>query len=447
MTRTSWARNASRHKAPACTHITMEQIPRSYIGGDACPSCGNCRTLGFLYVCRQERDIAYLENLSAQKKDVEYLKKSDLRRELEHIGLSESVIATAEQGFYTDEQLEKLKAGKSKLNQIIADTLQAARIRNVIAACKAHGQPNTDGSVDSTLQVQQEPVPSCQLLACHHCRPYFRDRIFMSFDAVFEEKIRPIQPTEADYLPVKSAQIMRDINSRPIAAPSSIKLEDLTPSTLLSASGFSDVSPSTPSQSSTLTYKTTQSEIDSLNTTRRRRRRFYTMGHRSSGEISRDLTHQMTLFSRQGLKDAFKGVFRAAERESSSSGSNITLPMPRTAAARGYGGAASMGEFDLGALHRVKRQKERCDLRHASSHGTCSTTCEVANGGLRRQRSSRTDGESDSSGSRVSVYSCASEGSEVEVEGGVALTEEAVERHTPDIISDPLALEDIMTQA
>jgi hypothetical protein len=45
------------------------------------------------------------------------------------------------------------------------------------------------------------------------------------------------------------------------------------------------------------------------------------------------------------------------------------------------------------------------------------------------------DGETDSN---FTVYSFASEGSEVEVKGGVALTEEAVETHIPDILTADL---------
>lgn len=194
------------------------------------------------------------------------------------------------------------------------------------------------------------------------------------------------------------------------------------------------------------TYKTTQSEIDTLNTTRRHRRRFYKMGYRSSGELSRDLSRQLPLFSRQGLKEAFKGVFRTGARDSSSSGSNITLPMPHTAAARDSGDVSAVGEFDMGALRRVKRQKDRFDLRQELRNWDRRCVRDDSHCAMRRRTPSSGDGESDSSSSLISVYSFASEGGELEVDGGVALTEEAVETHTPDIVSEPVALESIMTQ-
>ena len=249
----------------------------------------------------------------------------------------------------------------------------------------------------------------------------------MSFEAVFNDEIRPIESDEADYLSIKSARVMQGIGLRPMTIQSSPKVDEASPSTVLSTSGFSNESSPAPSQSSMFTYQTTQSEIDSLGKTRRHRRRFYKIGRRSSDEISREMFNQLSVFSRHGLKEVFKGIFRTSDRDSSSSGSNITLPMPYTATARDADDVAPVGEFDIGALHRVRRHKERYDLRHASEHGSRSTGCEHENASLNQQCSTAdTDGDSESSGSIISVDSYTSEGSEVEVEGGVALTEEAV---------------------
>ncbi|KAL1596381.1 hypothetical protein SLS60_009027 [Paraconiothyrium brasiliense] len=435
-------RNIPKRKAPACTHVNMERIPLNISESFSCPSCFDYRPLGFLYICRQERDMAYLEHLAADEPDANYSAKSALRREMEHIGLSESVIVTAEQGLYTPQQLERLKVKKAELNGVIAGAHQAARIRDAIVhvSVDALEPPNNDGALNSLPQVV-EASSTCQVIACHACRPYYKDRIPMSFDAVFKNEIRPLEPAEANFLPVRSAQIMKNISCRQVPSPLCISPDENKPSTLLVSPGFSDDSPSTPSQTSVYTYKTTQSEIDTLNTTRRHRRRFYKMGRRSSIDIGRDLSRELPLFSRQGLKEAFKGVFRATVRDSSSSGSNITLPMPHTAAARDSGDASAMGEFDMGALRRVKRQKDRFDLTQEHKYGHRAREHNHPNYVLKRQCSS--SGESDRSSSLHSLYSCVSEGSEVEVEGGVALTEEAVETLTPDIINDP---ESIMTQ-
>jgi hypothetical protein len=94
-------------------------------------------------------------------------------------------------------------------------------------------------------------------------------------------------------------------------------------------------------------------------------------------------------------------------------------------------------------LRRVRRQKERNDLRN----GTYVGGFEGMGSALRPrtpQETAEVDGEpvddedDEESDSDFTVYSCASEGSEVEVEGGVALTEEAVETHIPDILTADL---------
>ena len=161
------------------------------------------------------------------------------------------------------------------------------------------------------------------------------------------------------------------------------------------------------------------------------------MGHRNSGDIARDLSRLPSFLTRQGLKSAVQGIFRSG-RESSSSGSNVTLPLPRTGTVRDLNEPQSVGEFDLGALRRVRRQKERYELRNGTYTGGYEGVSRAP--GHAASVSSHTgDGDSGeetgSSESDLSVYSCASEGSEVEVDGGVALTEEAVETHTPDILA------------
>jgi hypothetical protein len=228
-------------------------------------------------------------------------------------------------------------------------------------------------------------------------------------------------------LPIKSAQIMRNIGLT--QAPTGI-----SPSTLpTSTDSFPDDS-SAQSRASVLTFKTTQSDVDNLDTSRRHRRRFYKMGHRSSGSISRDLS-RLPHFTR-GLKSAFQGIFRPS-RESSSSGSNITLPMARTSVARSLGDVPSVGEFDMGALRRVRRQKERNDLKTGTCTSGIESVCESSHQ-TRNVLPSDDEEHEISSSSSFSVYSCGSEGSEVEVNGGVALTEEAVETHIPDIVNHPL---------
>ena len=170
------------------------------------------------------------------------------------------------------------------------------------------------------------------------------------------------------------------------------------------------------------------------------------MGHRTSGDIARDLDRQSKRLS--GLKTAVQNIFRPG-RESSSEGSNITLPLPRTGTVRNSNDIDEVGEFDLPALRKVRKEKERNDVKHGTlaagfegvqedpvpahqpSPGSLAAVFNI-------QHLQNDSHETSKSGStELSNYTSASEGSEVEVDGGVALTEEAVEMHTPDILAVP----------
>jgi hypothetical protein len=154
---------------------------------------------------------------------------------------------------------------------------------------------------------------------------------------------------------------------------------------------------------------TTQSDLEEIKAQHGPRRRFYSMGHRSSGDIARDLSKLPQLLTGQGLRTALQGIFRTS-RESSSSGSNITLPVPRTGTVRNSKDVQPVGEFDMGALRRVRRQRERNQIRTGTYVGGFEDvgTQTVAD------RDLRTCGSSVRTAS--SCYSCASESSASDIE-------------------------------
>ncbi|KAF2027479.1 hypothetical protein EK21DRAFT_71873 [Setomelanomma holmii] len=327
------ARNMpKRVRTPNCTHLDMDRV----FGRDQrCVVCGRESSIGFLYECKQDCDGKSLHDIIEQENDCEIeIIKSDTRLQLEWAGLSESVILTAEKGHYTPQQLEKLKAQKQELREIISDQLQASSINDAAARLAAMAQtpPNTDGTLNSTLTREA-------------------------------------------------------------------------------------------------------TDMDKISAQRRPQRRFYRMGHRTSGSISRDLSRQLTLLTRQGLKTAFHGIFRS-NRESSSQGSNITLPLPRTGTVRDSDSSHDVGDFDLPALRKVRRQKERNEVKKGlyvvGFEGVQGTASASSHHVLGTNEASSSGSESESS-----LYSSASRRSKVEVEadGGVALTEEAVETRTPDILA------------
>jgi hypothetical protein len=443
-----------RVRTPNCTHVDMDRI---YGQHQQCFVCGREPSIGFLYECRQDCSSRSLHGLHSQGEGghVNHL-KSPLRTELEAVGLSESVIQSAEQEHYTSAQLKVLKAQKLDLKQAIEESIQGTQINDAVARLAALGSPssNNDGTASSKSKdtvntsdpqgrdslvdaLQSSP---CNFRACHTCRPYYRDRVFISFEAVASAEFAPISRDEAQHLPTKSANTIRYLKGAQTSSTDQTDHE-YTPRTTQTMVTFTTCSEtpntaSTTSDSSELTFKTTQTDVDELRALRRPRRRFYNIGHKSSDEIARDLSRIPTLLSRQGLKTAMQAIFRPG-RDSSSSGSIITLPVERTGTVRDDPVTHPVGEFDIAALRRVRRQKEKADLRRGTFVHNFESLGSLPPASKHVSAPSLDNSNRSPSGSSESefcVYSCVSDASEVDVdtEGGVALTQAEVESFAPD---------------
>jgi len=137
---------SKRVRTPNCTHVDMDRV---YGRDQQCFVCGREPSIGFLYECRQDCDTRSLHDLLEQEnEDSREILKSDMRLQLEWVGLSESVIHAAEQGHYTKAQLEKLKGQKQELRLTISDALQASQINNAVSklAAMEYMPPNNDGA-------------------------------------------------------------------------------------------------------------------------------------------------------------------------------------------------------------------------------------------------------------------------------------------------------------
>jgi hypothetical protein len=169
----------TRHTAKRvanCTHVNMD---RAYGRDQQCFVCGRAPSLGFLYVCHQD-NLPLSNNFQerVQESFDQASTKPTLRQELEEIGLSESVIFAAEQGEYTDAQLEKLKALKLELKRAIEDAEQGVRINGMAAkmAAFAKGPPNNDGALNSSSQKNPVCYPLCRRLDRKTGRISIRER-------------------------------------------------------------------------------------------------------------------------------------------------------------------------------------------------------------------------------------------------------------------------------
>jgi hypothetical protein len=56
-------------------------------------------------------------------------------------------------------------------------------------------------------------------MCCHTCRPYLRDRLPVSFGAVFADEFEPMTGPSVGSLPVMDADIVREIGFRPVPIP------------------------------------------------------------------------------------------------------------------------------------------------------------------------------------------------------------------------------------
>lgn len=136
-------------RAPNCTHVDMDRV---FSHEQQCYVCGHSSPIGFLYECTQDTESQSLGDLISRKTSKIVTIKSELRKELERCGLSESVIITAEGGHYTQQQLGKLKQQKLELRQTITDVQQANQANDVMSrlAAMAKAPYSTDGAFNST---------------------------------------------------------------------------------------------------------------------------------------------------------------------------------------------------------------------------------------------------------------------------------------------------------
>jgi hypothetical protein len=152
-----------------------------------CDLCHRPSRFGFLYKCHQD---IYIDK-AIQKYQQEFpdprAAQASPTGQLRAINMSASVIAQFEQGdVYTQNQIDLLKLQKSHM----LDILEQHKARLPM-------------------------IPKCSLKCCPTCRPYLKDRVPYSFDAVFANEIEPVQ-LEKERLPIKNANIMLELGLRPI---------------------------------------------------------------------------------------------------------------------------------------------------------------------------------------------------------------------------------------
>ncbi|THW56155.1 hypothetical protein D6D25_03232 [Aureobasidium pullulans] len=379
----------------ACTHIRMERLYGSW----ACDTCRHHSPYGWLYYCTSDTpevgDYSFVKSL---KHPI-----TPAGEELRQKGLSESHIKQFEQGGYTNDQLQLIIRQKQHVQHIIEGTTALSR-----------------GLDEESLDPLARPSASvpddvrCEFKVCQRCRPMHKERCWMSFEAVFEDEVRPIDKYElTGGLPVKNANYMMLLGLHP-------------PVTVVSPHRWAESPYESPTHSPSSGY--------------------------TSDGFSTDED-----YDNESCGDAFSTCTQEGEDNYSQRVGNdmafITLREPRHAQT-----PRSTIRLVPSASPPRRRPSMIDDESPSHSHTTSSSIslptiptttsysplpgCDQHIQGLRAQHSHKamTDPEFYSGhpldmASSLSMSSESSFGSEVAVEGGFALTEEAMDTHTPDLFT------------
>ncbi|KAL9134474.1 MAG: hypothetical protein Q9175_004344 [Cornicularia normoerica] len=251
----------------ACTHLTMERL----YGDFTCNICSRFSNFGWVYCCTQDDppgcqvtpdSISEISNppheyVNGSEENVDSVndlpvpppalnQDPSLRGEdvkMPTAQLSPWIDKAINDGHYTPEQVDKLRAQK----QHVVDTARAAidqfEQSQTNIANSPPQTPTTLQSVDANphlpfpvINEVQEPsashsptanvalvqqsklrmFPFCKFCACQLCRPTHRDRAWQRFDDVFgKDQEIPLIHNEGSNRPLASASIMSKIGMRP----------------------------------------------------------------------------------------------------------------------------------------------------------------------------------------------------------------------------------------
>ncbi|KAJ9637812.1 hypothetical protein H2199_007306 [Coniosporium tulheliwenetii] len=335
-------------------------------GSYQCQLCLRKPSHGWVYICRQDTRPSPSPTLPSPVTTTSHTSSEPCNAspsELISLGFSISEIKAVENGVYTVDQLVKIGKQKQHLKSVIASEVGKTADSPTSATSPENAPPSVTHSsqdpsssnvnqrndsvqIDSTpgshkllgkfkRRLQQEST-ICTFLCCHSCRPYYRDRIYASVNSVFSEGVEPLQPSDTAELRVLDANILRSIG-----IPTPYELRPVESSLDLA------------SMVSQSTWATHQSDFEFKEHARKSARRFYSLRTSYSANIP-DTERPPPPGLRRTVKQAFQSfnVFKGS-RESSSAGSNITLPPSESQDFRTCDKDAE--EVDLGLLHRHLR--------------------------------------------------------------------------------------------
>ena len=230
----------------ACTHVTMEKL----YGGFKCHNCDKVSHFDWVYSCIQDEEIPVndaihvnstvsspFERRSTDAME-EVLPSNDMGVQIAAPQLSPWVQNAIRKGHYTPEQVKLLRAQKQTVIDNTRITLQrfeqsqtsendspckstAKQPFNTVPDSPIHEviQKSAIEKAESLVPLSAEPKPKmyphCRYRACHHCRPTYRDRAWQCFDEIFSnDSTIDIDSLEAEERPLVSVSLLRTIGLR-----------------------------------------------------------------------------------------------------------------------------------------------------------------------------------------------------------------------------------------
>jgi hypothetical protein len=214
----------------ACTHLNVTRLFDAF-DSHKCQMCGRASSLGWVYRCTQDSD-SFLPKSDFSGEEPESCGGS-LSDEVPTSHLSRSILRGIQDGNYDVDQIQLLQAQKLRVKEVIAlqherrddhsdcshsssssSSSDSALDNSIRAASKISGlltRRNTNVCSQAAMnrtavQIEAdsvtsftpnksytEPVfPECNFKCCHSCRPAYRDRAFQSLNAIAREPF--IQP-------------------------------------------------------------------------------------------------------------------------------------------------------------------------------------------------------------------------------------------------------------
>lgn len=202
---------STQRPRPQCTHVTMDR-KRCRL---RCDICDQPSWMGWLYVCSQDETNKASVNINNSRKAVDELS------ELHDLRFSPSVISQYQAGGYTTAQMDIMKEQRRKVQNTIADTIKAtldecrpstitrdgSKKRAALSAQHSMGVPHKRDFSPSSALAQTSKVsaivnsidqnsyltnlsrasPPCDFRCCHKCRPFLQERLPYSLNAVLKD--------------------------------------------------------------------------------------------------------------------------------------------------------------------------------------------------------------------------------------------------------------------